>query len=735
MEKIIKTSCPFPLVKLDINLKYATVHKASGVGFIILVLIKEAKNRNELLCEVLKTFGVPDDLQFIFADELSSLIAKRILKLKSGSYQPEYFDRCAINHFSFTEDGERLFRDGTIPTGETKAKQVLMYFNPLNSDFLYVFKDKYMSIEKDDTFFPANFMDKVNCDYSRLKQFLIDNPSGLSLKKEEKVLDGEIKCTKNLFYKEENNLEIIVGNKEIKLNIRNKQAKEFYKKFYTPDMLERALAIKKKFVFSSVKAKKSSGFERFKNIRNLYLPEDYDKQTSHWGEFSLKLVDNKCILTAGKTELETEYKLPESYTFIAFDSNETKGIIPAIIELPESIHNSKLKINLVVEESIEDKQREKFLTVIFDLFYHKPFTEENGEVIKTITRILQKPDDAVTYSKAKLDETKEIAAQIDLLLEMKKCFKNQSWVDFARETVRKIYNSLFENLTEKNFAKNLKLAAKLQEYTNKKQSDIFEESKSCFPKFKLNEFEKFNLITESEFSVNQALSVSNIIQIYVNSIITNSGKLEKTVISTDFQALYNNLKEIKELVGIKSIDNYAFKQDYDKQKFIDLFRAFKANLNDLSKYFVFAKEGFAELEKYVEIMQPAFDFVLLERNASANPQQITEKYITEKINNGDYRIAISDLCIRLDFMLTKIVGIKEMYGKNLSDKIDLAKAKAVISKEDLPILHTLRDCRNQLQHPTNKAIKYNKENIELWEKTVFSIKETKEKPKNKEEKK
>jgi hypothetical protein len=67
---------------------------------------------SEKIAEVLKRFGIPSDMLYIFAKELSSLVANGIVESKyNASYidRMQYFEEMTLDIFSLTEKGVKMF--------------------------------------------------------------------------------------------------------------------------------------------------------------------------------------------------------------------------------------------------------------------------------------------------------------------------------------------------------------------------------------------------------------------------------------------------------------------------------------------------------------------------------------------------------------------------------------------------------------------------------------------------
>ena len=132
--KKIKTSCPFPMLEYKVDVFYNEVRKASGIAYILLELIQKSAMGSEKIAEVLKRFGIPSDMLYIFAKELSSLVANGIVESKyNASYidRMQYFEEMTLDIFSLTEKGVKMFKEGAIPTGQEKAKTTTVYYSPV----------------------------------------------------------------------------------------------------------------------------------------------------------------------------------------------------------------------------------------------------------------------------------------------------------------------------------------------------------------------------------------------------------------------------------------------------------------------------------------------------------------------------------------------------------------------------------------------------------------------------
>jgi len=726
MEKKILTKCPFPLIKLNAKIKYAEVQKPSGVGYIILVLIKDAKDRAEKLSDVLRRFGVPEDLHFIFGDEIEVLLSRQILKLaRNNNYQREYFEEYTIGSFNFTDNGERMFREGAIPTGEEKSKVTEVYYNPLTFEFAYKKPFAYvMTIDKSFCF-PEKFMDKVETDFSGLKSFIIENPKGAGLQQQERLLECVIAEREDLFTKIEDNFEVKIDKDGMEVAFRTAGATDFYEKYFTPDMVEREFDAKKKFEFN-IPAISVKGFEKFKNLSTVYLPEEYNAQLMRPVKFVLTKENGKIAVRRGgistvfensKTIESVATTVFPDWSFITIDAKEMRYYTAARVTLTERVLDKPLSLNLLVEQVFGIEEKTRILKAIFGECMVSTFSTEYTNIVKAICELTGENKFIAQYTESKINDCKSLSEKAEVLLAINGIFSNfDEWQPLSTDYANEIFNSLIDDMTKENIALFTKTARTLGSIRSFDKDELLLRVVEKFGKF--GKIELFNIIIDAGFSENDALSQTNIVEIYIDNILAGERKMQKSVLSDSFEGLAHNLSDLKNNLGISSTSRYAFRDGYDAGKFIDDFKAYISKLKGLQKYVGFAKEGFIELSKYEDIMQPVFDYIMIERNVSTKPEQITEKYIIEKINSGDWNRAVSDMHIRLEWQLAKI--LKAPTEKAI-DLINKAKKEKLITADTADILHELRKVRNKLLHPTDEQLDFGRGKISAWADALFSI--------------
>ena len=72
----IDTTLPFPFLELNEIVTATEVKKPSGVTYMILVLLKESKIKDQYFAPLLESFGIPKTLHGIYAEEIKRLLCR-----------------------------------------------------------------------------------------------------------------------------------------------------------------------------------------------------------------------------------------------------------------------------------------------------------------------------------------------------------------------------------------------------------------------------------------------------------------------------------------------------------------------------------------------------------------------------------------------------------------------------------------------------------------------------------
>lgn len=160
MEFAFDIVLPAPLSEMRTVVNYEEVRQASGVSYIILLFVRDSRDREVSVHEKLESIGVPARLHYIFARELSRMFDTEIVGMApdspfSGSgvgFDENRFNDYRIGDFELTERGRKLLLEGMLPSGQVRQKEVRvsMTFHDRGLDFSEDFSG-VMRCDDDDT--------------------------------------------------------------------------------------------------------------------------------------------------------------------------------------------------------------------------------------------------------------------------------------------------------------------------------------------------------------------------------------------------------------------------------------------------------------------------------------------------------------------------------------------------------------------------------------------------------
>jgi hypothetical protein len=174
------------------------------------------------------------------------------------------------------------------------------------------------------------------------------------------------------------------------------------------------------------------------------------------------------------------------------------------------------------------------------------------------------------------------------------------------------------------------------------------------------------------------------------------------------------------MLGVENPSDYTLKDDYNIDEFFNTFATYSKAKKDIEKYQAYAKASYEQLERFNSIFDSVQEVLSIERTASEHPEKITRKFIDEQISRGRYSVAISNLLIKAQYDLRILLGAER--SMKADELIKEAKGSKMISDTEADSMHKLRMCRNGLQHPEATQIPFDKQMLEEWRDTVFSLK-------------
>ena len=720
--KKIKTSCPFPMLEYKVDVLYNEVRKASGIAYILLELIQKSAMGSEKIAEVLKRFGIPSDLHYIFAKELSSLVANGILDTRiNSSYidNIKYFEQMTLDLFELTAKGRKMFAEGAIPTGQEKAKTTHVFYSPVTRKFDLVCTQSYAPLET--SFLGEDFLDKVKYDVSGMEEYLKFVQTKIGLKAEEMIVKITYQEPKKLAAKAEENLTITIDSDGMDFRFATSDEKAFFESYYSSALMSAGMLMKDKYKFDI--SVPTVNFDSLK-VDNLYIPSDAGKQIARpcklfigRGVHGYSRTDNVLRYENGGTYLDI---LDEKVEFALLDNAGCKYYLPLNVRIPCKTFGDVFEMQLLVETVASEDQFKRILQAIYLDCYERSCSSESSQILAYVATVLQDAELLNKYALKKLSELGVDEDRIDLLLRLNTAFsKCEGWNAYFAEIAKEIFERYIQTVELENIIFKNTVLTPLKKAMDMPESEYISALAEPLKEKESSEL-VYQALDSASFAESEILAVVNVIDLYATRVLEHAPIDGATELAGKFALFSGNLWKLCDMLGVDNPNDYTLKDDYNIDEFFNTFATYSKAQRDVEKYRAYAKASFEQLHRFDAIFNPVQEILSVERTASEHPERITKKFIDEQISRGRYSVAISNLLIKAQYDLRILLSADLTLGAN--ELIDEAESQGIIKREEANRLHKLRMCRNGLQHPDKKQIPFDKTTLEEWRDTVFSLK-------------
>lgn len=719
--KKIKTSCPFPMLEYKVDVLYNEVRKASGIAYIILELIQKSAMGSEKIAEVLKRFGIPSDLHYMFAKELSSLVANGILDTRiNSSYidNIKYFEQMTLDLFELTAKGRKMFAEGAIPTGQEKAKTTPVFYSPVTRKFELVCTQSYAPLET--SFLGEDFLDKVKYDVSGMEEYLKFVQTKVGLKAEEMIIKITYQEPKKLAAKAEENLTITIDADGMDFGFATSDEKAFFESYYSSALMSAGMLMKDKYKFDI--SVPTENFESLK-VDNLYIPSDAGKQAAR----PCKLFVGRGVHGYSRTDNVLKYEnggyldiLDEKAEFALLDNAGCKYYLPLNVRIPCKTFGDVFEIQLLVETVASEEQFRRVLQAIYLDCFERGCSSESSQTLAYVATVLGDAELLNKYTLKKLYELGADEDRIDLLLRLNTTFsKCEGWNTYFAEIAKDIFNRYVQTVELESIIFKNTVLTPLRKAMDMPEAEYI--SALAEPlKAKESAELVYQALDSASFAESEILAVVNVIDLYATRVLERAPIDGATELAGKFALFSGNLWKLCDMLGVENPSDYTLKDDYNIDEFFNTFATYSKAQKDIEKYKAYAKDSYEQFKRFDSIFNPVQEVLSIERTASEHPEKITRKFIDEQISRGRYSVAISNLLIKAQYDLRVLLSADLTVQAN--ELIDEAENQGIIKRDEANRLHKLRMCRNGLQHPEKRQIPFDKATLEEWRDTVFSLK-------------
>ena len=729
--KQIKTSCPFPLLQYKVTVKYNEVRKASGIAYILLDLIQKSTAKEEKIADELLRFGIPADLHVIFGRELERLAETDIISCSVNRRyfsDPRYFSEIKLSDLKLTERGAKLFKEGAIPTGQEKASVKDVFYSPVTRKFDLRSALPYSPLAS--CFLGENFLDKIAIDVSGMEDYVRANQQQFGLKAEERVIKAEYEEPLKLNTRKEEGTTISLSVSGVKFSFETTDEQVFFEKYYNSDLMTECMHLKNRYKFVG----RNGGTLEFPEVNAaelsqcvaVYIPDDLKKQAARPCKLYLGMGDVDFVRSDKVLQPDTDtatallQKIHPNAEFALLDNGACHYYCCWNVRFPCAQFGDTFNLPLLVEYTADQQVFYGVLEELFDYYLQKPFGEEVGRFVRYIVAATGNGEYFKKCIEHYLSRIETVDDKIDELLKEQRLFAaNDGWARYFMPVAKALFDESAVEIRLDNMIYKNAVLAPLQgalRMTNAEYAAKFAEAVK-------NEEDEliWQAMEVAGFSTEDILSAVNLVPRYMETVLNDSEIEADTKFAAPFKTVRHNLWKLNSMLGIEDPENYTVGEQYNADEFFDAYGTLNSAYQTILKYKSYASEQFRIVERYFEIYRPIHELLSIERTSASHPEKISKKYVDDLLARGKYKDAVCDLLVKLQFDLRKLLKADNVIAAN--ELIDEARQRRLVSYEQADLLHKLRMCRNNFQHPESRQISYNKETIEQWRDAVFAVKE------------
>ena len=712
----VETAWPFPILQYTTNTSYVEVRKASGIAYILLQLISSSENNSEKLVATLKSLGVPNDIHYIFAGELAYMINFGIIQMKSGrEFGTELMDMYQVSDFEITELGKKLFKEGTIPTGNDKVKKLYTYYDVSRKDTQVKFDWKLFRL--DNSTLNEECVGDVTLNDSDIEMFINDNMNKYDFRKGERISGFEHESPEILVYKMDDAVVLRILKDGIYIQAKDKDRDAFIHKFYTTETITRIIDAKKKYHFPEFiePEVKEYDYNSLADVTKICMPSQIASVTSVKSPLS---IGKKCEIRGSEYAIEGDYaselmqKCDINGAACYFENGMLYSIIPGRYLIDANGYSGKCTINLVVVQKVAEEVKQQLMRELFLGCIDSTAPFEKCNIIKKLTQISKCKDYLEQFAGALMRKTESNTEKINLFLQLDDEFNKESeWKDYSKDCSEQLFEVLCNQITVDGFAAQNILGIKLNRIIGLNDIDYI----SRISKKLVDEEDEviaFEALEGADYSVDVILSVINVFEIYCKQIIDGVHISGNSKLSGQCTLLGQALSELRDLTGIDNPYEDSAELDFDQDRFSKVMATFTDSMKKIEKYKAFAMEQYRILSFFQERFVEIKEVVTIEKEATQNPKNINKNYIEQRLKKSRYKDAICDLHVRLQYELNRLFNTENMPTYDLLLETDISN---YLDEQEIDQMHALRKCRNGLQHPKDKReVQYSEKTIREW---------------------
>lgn len=716
-KKII--SIPFPALHYTSDVEFAKAERASGISYILMVLIENSATEKGKLRNILKSFNIPEDLHDIFAEELCNMVREKVVEMRSGIYDVKNILDWDADNFVFTTFGQELYEKGMFLSGEKTTKKIVTIYNPVTREISNKTNEVSSLTDLMKKVMEEKWQSIVEESKNEVSSWIRRNSVLCGVKKGSQITDIGVAEEKQMLLRDSGELTVLLSADGVSVGFSSDEEEDFFRTYYTTEDIQNILD-------TQCGTLKDSGgnpipteeTRNFGIIEDFFFPNEIKKV--------LKQTNCDLLINRGRIIEKDLSQFSEKESENLFEAADEKSEIIFLQKdcgyklIPTSVHSSIGLLQIIAKQKLSAEEFKNILIEIFNICNSRKLSKDSLQLLKYVSDCAKDKLYEKEYAENKMLYCGSEKEKIAVLNEMDPFFtKNDEWQKYTNEKINEIFESSLQKMTLEDVPYIKAVFAGLHNKVAEDRRDfcikIIRKLKADYSIDVIME-----AVADSNCKPEDVLSELNVVEVYMNAVLENTPISGKNKLAVTFENVRKSFNSLRSLLNLTSADaelNYAF----DVDKFFAFYTDFSSNYEKIKKHSHLADKAYLVVEEYLPVFEQLQEDSIVRKTAENNPKILSKTEIDKFIEKGDYTKVISILYYKLQFFASKIVGKDTCRPVELIDNLFAMKIIDAYEKGDL---HTFRMCRNGQEHPFADKVEYNHTDLKRWEEIILKIEES-----------
>lgn len=705
-----------PIIEIETQFSYFPLQKPSGINFMFLVLMKDYPEKTHLVKNVLKHFGLAEDVNRIVAEEIVIMIKNDVITC-SQEFSVEMFPTYKLEDFHFTPRGEVVFDRQYIQSEQEKQKNITLWNKPYSTGFYELLINRPyggdVTIEDGEMWKTYFEKIKIKDDDEYKKAFGLLSNQKLGIKSQENI--GEVTILEQTIHLTTLPAKLMIASDgTCSLFDQNKDLYTFLSIYYDAKMFSELIAWNKKM------------YAKFSPTESITLFDKVDKIA--WNTTDLFDTKKKTykVLNSKENEGSGGGVLFASFFFdnfkdfeeIIFTENQPIiGIGKTNLVTLNILFDQEISLPIVYTQHLRANQLEEHLTKY--LTTQHEFNQETMTCIYKMENFIHNHQPSIRWLKKYVLETPQAYNRLLEMIHVAPMYP--FWKNELQTIALKIYNEMVSELANTSNLDMLENVLSLSKFMAQKPIEFIEiisKSFKSFPPMAL--YEK---LTNLNFIDKDILVFINPLPSFIQESLNGLSPEPIDKLTIQISRYIERYLSLKSMLGLDQLTDFPIDEGLNYKTFLVDFNQFASIHNYLNGYRRYLPEEFLKTaNRFYEIFQESAIYArhLQNRENSNTAFSILE---IENYLKGPTRDKLRTIVIELSCIVEGVgkSSWKENPRATLDEFIDYFYNKKWISQEEKLMLKDLKQWRNSLVHPDRGSVDQSNDQLESYAHLVLSL--------------